>query len=147
MNCDVCGAEPGRCMTETICRQTRERVARESNDKGMPTPGDDRLREIAHRHARHAVMPGNTIGPGGFDPVAAQNVKRAEEVIFHALKDAFREHASATRDITLDGWTGETVLSPVRFAPDTFGVEVRFKSEEQAAAFRDSLHAARSDRG
>lgn len=34
LGCDICGAEPGRCMTETICRQTRESRERAARGRG-----------------------------------------------------------------------------------------------------------------
>lgn len=51
---------------------------------------DERLREIAKKHARNAIAPiGSREHANRTDPVVMQGMVRAEEVIFYALKEAF----------------------------------------------------------
>lgn len=50
---------------------------------------DERLREIAKKHARQAVCPTNRLSGDRPDAIELQNMVRAEEIIFYALKEAF----------------------------------------------------------
>lgn len=59
---------------------------------------EDRLREIAKKHARQACNPINAL-----DQVSLQEQVRAEEVIFYALKDAAGAVASASADTVSPG--------------------------------------------